>query len=55
MTNAYNFMSSVTGTERRKLKEVFVNLFEFYPVKFTDFTIAPLKYIEDVPVNKPVV
>jgi hypothetical protein len=55
MTNAYNFMSSVTGTERRKLKEVFINLFEFYPVKFTDFTIAPLKYVEDVPVNKPVV
>jgi hypothetical protein len=55
MTNAYNFMSSVTGTERRKLKEVFVNLFEFYPAKFADFTIAPLKYVEDVPVNKPAI
>jgi hypothetical protein len=42
---AYNFMNSVVGGDRRKLETAFMNLLEFYIIKFTDFTIKPLEYI----------
>jgi hypothetical protein len=43
--NAYQFMNSVTGNERRILSEAFQKLLELYVIKFTDFTIKPLQYI----------
>lgn len=48
MTNAYNFMNSLTGNERRMLEITFKDLLEFYIVKFTNFTVAPLTYIAPV-------
>lgn len=49
MNNAYNFMNSVTGTERRMLEEAWATMLEFYMTKFTDTSILPLEYIvEDV-------
>jgi len=52
MTNAYNFMNSVTGSDRRALSEAFRQLFELYNIQFTDFNIKPLQYVEEV--NSPV-
>ena len=46
--NAYQFMNSVTGNERRILSEAFQKLMEFYMIKFVDFSIKPLQYIETV-------
>jgi hypothetical protein len=46
ISNAYAFMNSVTGNERRMLSTAFQDLLTFYMTKFTDFTIKPLKYIE---------
>jgi hypothetical protein len=46
--NAYQFMNSVTGSERRILSEVFQKLLENYSVKFADYTIKPLEYIVTV-------
>jgi hypothetical protein len=43
--NAYQFMSSVTGNERRMLSEAFQKLLENYSVKFADYTIKPLQYV----------
>lgn len=48
MTNAYNFMNSVTGSERRMLETAFMDLFRFYMPQFSDFRIKPLKYVEEV-------
>ena len=48
MTNAYNFMNSLTGNERRMLEITFKDLLEFYIVKFTNFTVVPLTYIAPV-------
>jgi len=45
MTNAYNFMNSATGNERRMLEIAFRDLLQYYYVNFTNFTIDPLKYI----------
>ena len=45
MTNAYSFMNSVTGNERRMLETAFIELMEFYLIKFTNFEIQPLKYV----------
>jgi hypothetical protein len=45
MTNAYNFMNSVTGSERQSLQIAFRDLFTNHPGMFTDFTIKPLTYI----------
>jgi hypothetical protein len=45
MTNAYNFMNSVTGNERRMLEVAFRDLLTFYIIKFTDFSVLPLTYI----------
>ena len=47
ISNAYFFMNSVTDGERRMITEAFIKLFEFYMVKFTDFTIKPLEYISN--------
>jgi len=45
VAQAYDFMNSVTGNERRMLETAFQDLLAFYITKFTDFSIAPLKYI----------
>jgi hypothetical protein len=45
MNNAYDFMNSVTGAERRMLETVFMDLLEYYMIKFTNFVVAPLEYI----------
>ncbi len=45
MTNAYQFMNSATGNERRMLETAFRDLLEFYMIKFSDFSILPLTYI----------
>lgn len=46
MENAYKFMSSVTGNERRMLQVAFADLFKYYITTFSDFSIKPLTYIE---------
>jgi len=51
MTNAYNFMNSVTGNERRMLEIAFRDMLQYYIVKFADFTVKPLTYV--APVNTP--
>lgn len=48
MSNAYQFMSSVTGNERRMLEVAFRDLLEYYYVTFQNFTIAPLQYIQTI-------
>lgn len=48
MNNAYDFMNSVTGNERRMIETAFRDLLKFYYVKFTNFVVAPLKYITPV-------
>ena len=45
MENAYNFMNSVTGTERRMLEVAFMDIFTVWAQQFVDYTIAPLTYI----------
>jgi len=52
ISNAYDFMNSVTGTERRQLSEFFQTILMDYSVKFSDYSIAPLKYIQDVTTNQ---
>ena len=44
MKNAYDFMSSVTGNERRIMEIAFRDLLLFYITKFTDFSLIPIKY-----------
>ncbi len=48
MSNAYDFMNSVTDNERRMLEVAFRDLLEFYMIKFTDFSVAPLKYVTPI-------
>jgi hypothetical protein len=48
LTNAYDFMSAVTGNERRMLEVAFQDLLTFYSVKFADFTVLPLTYIATI-------
>jgi hypothetical protein len=43
--NAYQFMNSVTGNERRMLETAFRDLLAYYIIKFVDFSIKPLEYI----------
>jgi hypothetical protein len=45
ITNAYNFMNSVTGNERRIIETAFKDLFEYYITPFADFSIKPLAYV----------
>lgn len=45
MTNAYNFMNSITEDERNQLGLCFRDLFQHYPVQFPDYSIKPLTYI----------
>jgi len=45
MTEAYNFMNSITGNEKRVLKTEFLTLLEYYMINFTNFEIQPLEYI----------
>lgn len=45
MTNAYDFMNSITGNERRILEVATKDLLAFYPVVFTDFSVLPVTYI----------
>jgi hypothetical protein len=45
MTNAYQFMNSATGNERRMLEVAFSDLLELYTPSFQNFIISPLQYI----------
>ena len=54
MTNAYDFMNSVTGNERRMLETAFQDLLQFYMTEFTNFVVGPLKYVgTPTPAAKP--
>ena len=44
MKNAYDFMSSATGNERRMLEVAFNDLLEYFIPQFTDFSIIPVEY-----------
>lgn len=46
VSQAYNFMSSVTGNERRMLEVAFNDLLIYYSTQFPSFIVAPLRYIE---------
>lgn len=46
--NAYNFMNSVTGNERRMIEVAFRDILEYYYVTFQEFTITPLQYVQTV-------
>ena len=48
MSNAYQFMSSATGNERRMLEVAFRDLLQYYYITFQNFTIAPLQYIQTI-------
>ena len=45
VSQAYDFMNSVTGNERRMLEVAFMDLLKNYVIKFTDYSILPLEYI----------
>lgn len=45
MTNAYNFMNSLTDNERRMLEVAFKDMLEYYITAYSDYSIVPLKYI----------
>jgi hypothetical protein len=51
MTNAYNFMNSVTGNERQVLEIAFRDLLTYYYIQFNDFTILPLAYVGTPAIN----
>jgi hypothetical protein len=42
---AYNFMNSVTGNERRMIETAFRDLLAYYIIKFTNFEIKPQEYV----------
>lgn len=48
LTNAYSFMNSVTGDEKKMLEITFRDLLMFYMTKFVDFSVKPLVYIASV-------
>jgi hypothetical protein len=54
MTNAYTFMNSVTGNERRMIETAFMDLFQNYMIKFLDFSIKPQEYITTAPPINPI-
>ena len=47
ITNAYSFMNSVTGNERRMLEVTFMDMLRDYSIQFTNFVIDPLKYVAE--------
>jgi|GEM_PF-184408 len=53
ITNAYNFMNSITSNERLMIETAFKDLFQMYQVKFAEYTIKPLTYItnEQTPIK----
>jgi hypothetical protein len=53
MNNAYDFMNSLTGDERKILEVTFRDLLQFYMIQFTNFTINPLLYITPKPTVQP--
>jgi hypothetical protein len=46
ITNAYSFMNSVTGNERRMIEVAFRDVMEYYTPQFQDFVVQPLQYIQ---------
>ena len=48
VAQAYQFMNSVTGNERRMLETAFRDLLEFYIIDFPDTSILPLEYVSNV-------
>jgi hypothetical protein len=45
MTNAYDFMNSITSEDRKRLSMAFMDLFILFPQKYASFEIQPLSYI----------
>jgi hypothetical protein len=45
MRNAYDFMNSITDDERRMLEVAFRDVMQLWPVKFADYSLAPLLYV----------
>ncbi len=45
MTNAYDFMNSITSEDRNRLSMAFMDLFVLFPQQFASFEIQPLSYI----------
>lgn len=44
ISQAYAFMNSITGNDRRIIEIAFRDLLMFYKIKFSDFSIQPLTY-----------
>lgn len=47
MKNAYDFMNSATGNERRIIEVAFADLFRYYRIQFSDFSIEPIVYVSN--------
>jgi len=45
VTNAYNFMNSVTGNERRMLEVAFSDMLDLYYFQFADYSVMPIEYV----------
>jgi hypothetical protein len=54
ISNAYAFMNSVTGNERRMLEIAFKDLLEYFITQFADFSVKPLEYVQNVTPITPV-
>jgi len=57
MTNAYDFMNSVTDDERKALETAFMDVMQVWPQQFTDYAVAPLTYVtygKQTPTAQPV-
>jgi hypothetical protein len=51
VAQAYAFMNSVTGNERRMLEVAFKDLLTLYSIQFADFSILPLEYVSNIAVT----
>lgn len=45
MMNAYDFMNSVTDNERRMIEVAFMDVMQYWPQPFADYTLEPLTYV----------
>ena len=47
MKNAYDFMNSITGDERKRLELTFMDVLANYSTTFPDYTIDPIQYVSN--------
>jgi hypothetical protein len=45
VSQAYDFMNSVTSNERRMLEVAFMDVLTYYLTQFSDYSVLPLEYI----------